>query len=548
MPAGPVTTTAVRWDGGFILAGGEIKPRVRTTQSWKLTPVSIKKDFGVVNFITLAVYLAAMVGVGYFFSFRNKNTDDFFRGGKQINKTLAGLSMFATLLSSICFIAVPAKAYATDLVFLLLSLPILAITPFTIKYVLPFFRQIDAVSAYEYLEKRFNIEVRLFCSLLFAVFQVGRMAIVLYLPALALAAVTPLSEIQCVLIMGVISTLYCTMGGIIAVVWTDSIQSVILLGTAVASFILIIANVDGGFAGFVSIANTEHKLHMINWDWSTTSFTTTAFWVVILGGIGQLIVPYSSDQAVVQRYMVTPTQKQAAGAIWINGILSFLAAILFFVLGTALFVFYKENPELLDPTFKTDAIFPQFISHQMPVGLAGMVIAGIFAAAQSTISTSINSVSSTITTDIIRRFNLVKTERGYLRTARVLTLLLGMLGTASALLLVISDIRSAYEVFLVTVMGLFGGIMCGLFMLGIFTRHTTGLGALLGALLGAVALFLLQKFTPMCGVLNAIAGVVLCFTIGSIVSLVLPRQKKPIEGLTVFDAVIGKKSSEDKIR
>ena len=141
-----------------------------------------------------------MVGVGAFFAFRNKSSDDFFRGGQRVPWFVAGLSIFATMLSSITFLAIPAKAYMTDWVFLLVNMMVVAVTPFVISYFLPFFRKIDATSAYEYLEKRFNRFVRLFASASFILFQIGRMAVVMYLPALALAAITPLTEIQCILI------------------------------------------------------------------------------------------------------------------------------------------------------------------------------------------------------------------------------------------------------------------------------------------------------------------------------------------------------------
>ena len=535
-PANQFVTIPVKWGDSIVLASGEISPRVRTPKIWKINSVATKKSFGIINLSTLIIYLAAMVGVGYYFSFRNKNTDDFFRGGQRVHWLIAALSIFATMLSSIAFIAIPAKAYATNWVFIFQIIPLLLVAPIVIKKILPFFRKVDAVSAYEYLEKRFNVLVRLFASLSFTLFHVGRMSIVLYLPALALSAITPMNEVECVLIMGVISTVYCTMGGIEAVVWTDAIQTVILLGAILLSLVLIVFRIEGGLSQLLTVAMHEQKFHMINWDWSMSSYATTAFWVVILGGFGQQLVSYSSDQAVVQRYMVTSTEKKAAKSIWTNTALSLIAAILVFCLGTALFVFYKENPQQLDPTFKTDAIFPLFMARQLPVGVAGFVIAGVFAAAQSTISTSLNSISSTITADFVRRFNLVKSEKGYLNIARILTFLFGCFGTGFAILLVLSDVVSMWEFFM-KVLGLFGGSMCGLFLLGIFTTRTTAWGALLGALVGAGGLFIVQSFTGANGLLYAFIGTLLCCVFGYIFSLFFPKDKKSIEGLTIHSVL-----------
>jgi len=245
IPLNHVTTTAVRWGSDpvndpIIIPTGEIRPRVRSAKVWQVLPVKSTGHFGIIDFSTIGIYLAAMIGVGVFFSFRNKNSDDFFRGGQRVPWFVAGLSIFATMLSSITFIAIPAKAYATDWVYFMYNMTAIAITPLVILFFLPFFRKIDATSAYEYLEKRFNRPARLFASTSFIILQIGRMAVVMYLSALALAAITPMTEHQCILLMGILSIIYCTMGGLEAVVWTDTIQTFVLLGGALISFALIV--------------------------------------------------------------------------------------------------------------------------------------------------------------------------------------------------------------------------------------------------------------------------------------------------------------------
>ena len=537
MPANHVTTTAVRWGSDpvndpIIIASGEVRPRVRSPKIWSVLPIKSNKTFGLIDFSVIGVYLALMIGVGVFFSFRNKNSDDFFRGGQRIPWFVAGLSIFATMLSSITFIAIPAKAFMTDWVYFLMNMTAVLVAPFVIWLFLPFFRKIDATSAYEYLEKRFNRFVRLFASASFILFQIGRMAIVMYLPALALAAITPLTEVQCILMMGVLSIIYCTMGGLEAVVWTDTIQSFVLLGGALLCLLLIVFQVDGGFGGFVSTAVADSKFHIVNWDFSSMSFATTALWVIVLGGIGQSLVPYTSDMAVVQRYMSVPSLQHARRAIWTNAVAVIPASILFFGVGTALFVFYKNNPERLDPTFKNDAIFPLFIARELPVGIAGLVVAGVFAAAQSTISTSMNSTSTAFVTDFVRPFNIVKTEKGYLQLARIMTLALGCLGTALAILFASSDIKSLWDMFM-KILGLLGGSMCGLFCLGIFTTRTNGAGAIIGALAGAAGLYWVQKYTDVHLLLYATVGIVFCIITGYAASFIFPGACGSIKGLTI---------------
>lgn len=538
IPANHVTTTAVRWGNDtindpIILASGEIRPRVRTPHVWRVQPVPSAKHFGLVDFSTLGLYLSAMIGIGVFFSFRNKNTDDFCRGGQRVPWFVAGMSIFATMLSSITFMAIPAKSYATDWVYFLVNMAVIAITPLVVFLFLPFFRKIDATSAYEYLEMRFNRFARLFASGSFVLFQIGRMAVVLYLPALALAAITPMSEKQSILLMGGLSIVYCALGGLEAVVWTDTIQSFVLLGGALLSIALITMQVDGGVAGALATAAAHDKFHLVNFDFSARSYATTALWVVALGGLAQSLVPYSSDMAVVQRYMAVSDIGRAKKAIWTNAIAVVPASLLFFGVGTALFVFYRQYPERLDPTFKTDAIFPLFIARELPAGIAGLVVAGIFAAAQSTISTSMNSISTALVADFARPLRWMRTERAYLLLARFLTVLMGTVGTLLALNFASSNIKSLWDQFMM-ILGLFGGSMCGLFCLGIFTTRANGPGAVIGALAGAAGLFMVQRHTNVHLLLYAFVGVSICIIAGYLCSFAFRPVKQSIEGLTIY--------------
>lgn len=520
MPQNQVTTHAVTWGDRTILASGEVRPRVRTKSVWMIEPHKSVPTFAAGNWVAIVLYLGVVMGIGFFFSKRNKNTNDFFRGGQRIPAWVAGLSIFATLLSSITFIALPARAFATDWVYMLINAGILICAPLVVFRVIPFFRSINATSAYEYLERRFNLAIRLFASASFVLFQIGRMAIVMYLPALALAAITPLSLEGCILVMGVLSIAYCTMGGLEAVVWTDAVQAIVLIGGALLSFGVMVSGLDGGFGELKAVAMADQKLRWADFDWSSTSYMTSAFWVIVLGGLGSSLVPYSSDQAVVQRYVSTPTQKKAQSAVWLNAVMSGIATILFFGLGTALYAFYKSRPESIDPTFKTDSIFPLFISRELPVGVAGIVIAAVFAAAQSTISTSMNSTATSIVTDFFRRLGWKGSEKEYLRLARILTMVLGGLGTLFALILAWGDIESAWKTFL-TIIGFVMGPLCGIFLLGMFTKRGNAKGAVVGACLGVAVLVWARYFTPMNGLLYAPLGIATAFVAGLLGSVVL---------------------------
>jgi len=322
------------------------------------------------------------------------------------------------------------------------------------------------------------------------------------------------------------------MGGVEAVVWTDTIQTFVLLGGAMLCVVLMILGSDGGLGELLQNASGDEKLHLFNLHWDPTS-ASLALWVVIIGAIGQNVSSYTADQAVVQRYMTTPDIKRAAGSIWTAALLSVPASWLFFFLGTALWGFYRAHPEKLDPTFTTDQIFPLFISREMPVGVAGLIVAGIFAAAQSTISTSMNSTSTAVVTDFMRPFRLLKTERGYLHWARFLTFALGTAGTLLGLLFVDPNIKSLFDEFL-KVVGLFMGVLGGLFGLGVLTRRASGGGALLGAVGGATVVLLVERFTDISGYLYAAIGITGCVLLGYLASFVLPGQNRDLTGLTVY--------------
>ena len=530
-PANHVTTIAVRWNDAIVIPSGEIRPRVRSPKIWQVRVKPQAIEFGWINYGVLFGYLLGMVGVGVYFANKNKSTDDFFRGGKQVVWWAAGCSIFATMLSSLTYTGVPAKAFAQDWVYAVGNFMIPLVAFLAVYVALPFYRRIDATSAYEYLEKRFNRGVRLFASASFATFHVFRMAVVMSLTGLALAVATPLTPIQSVLLMGTLSILYCAMGGIEAVIWTDTIQTVVLLGGAVVALVLLVVGVDGGAVGLADEAIRSGKFNIANAHWDVTS-SQIALWVIIVGGIAQNVSSYTADQAVVQRYMTTATQDLAARSIWTNAVLTIPATFLFFGIGTALFAFYHSHPERLDPTITTDQMFPLFIAHEMPVGLTGLIVAGIFAAAQSTVSTSMNSTATTIVTDFIKPIGLVQNDRAMLWAARCLTVATGIVGTWVGVLFVDPEIRSLFDQF-IKVIGLFMGVLGGLFLLGTMTRRATGFGAMVGAVVGAFVMFAVWRYTAVNGYLYSAVGITVCFLAGYVASLAGPATQRDLTGLTL---------------
>lgn len=525
----PVTTPIVRWGGRFVLPSGEIRPGVRTSRVLVADAVVPAPGFGVLNAAVVVVYLGALLLMGVYFSRREKTTGDFFLGGRRVPWWAAGISIFGTQLSAITFLAIPAKTFATDWVYFIQNMGIIAIAPIVVWMYIPFFRRLDLTTAYEYLEHRFHLVVRLFGAASFVAFQLARMGIVMFLPALALAAVTGMDIVVCIVAMGVLCTVYTVLGGIEAVIWTDVLQVIVLLGGALVALVIIVLDVDGGVRGVIDVAAGEDKLRMVqlSWDW-----TGPALGVILLGAVFNNLVPYSSDQAVVQRYLTTRDEKRAGRAVWAGALLAVPASILFFGVGTALFVFYQQHPDRLNPLGPPDQVFAWFIVQELPVGLAGLVVAGVFAAAMSSLDSSMNSISAVITTDVVKRFSSRRDDGSLLSLARWITLGLGVGGTVTAVLMSQFEVKSLWDAFLGYV-GLLGGTMAGLFALGIISTRASAPGAVAGALAAVAALIYVKTSTDLSGLLYAAVGMVTCVVVGYVASLLLPTPPRGVEGLTI---------------
>ncbi len=529
LPYGVAGTTAVPWQQGIAVPSGELRPGVRTPKVVLGEAKPFRSRIGLLDYAAIGGYLAALVVVGFCFARREKTCSDFFLGSHRIPWWAAGLSLLATQVSSIGFMAVPAKSYATNWAYLVGVATWFLVVPLVNRAYIPFFRRLNVTSAYEYLELRFHLAVRLFGTVVYSLLQMGRMAIVLYLPALALSTVTGIDTTVCILIMGLLCTAYTVAGGIEAVIWTDVVQACVLIGGALLCVVIVMADI-GGPSRFFRIATADDKFQLasINWD-----YTSATLWVIVVGNFFTRLGNLTSDQAVVQRYLTTPDELTARRALWTDVITSIPWAVIVFLLGTALYVFYKLNPGMLDPTLDTDAVVPLFVSQRIPPGLAGLIIAAVFAAAMSSFDSSIHSVATIWTTDGIARFWPNSSDKTRLRWARGLTLLLGLLGTGSALWMTTMDIDSVWDQFWILV-GLFIGGLTGLFVLGIFTRRTSASGALIGAVCSAAVLWYVVHYTEIHFFLYSAIGCMTCCGVGYLISLRKPHSKR-LESLTVFD-------------
>lgn len=481
-------------------------------------PGSSDSAFGMANWAVLILYFAVLMGMGIYFVRREKGVDDFFKGGGRIPWWAAGMSIYATMISAITYLAIPAQVYATDWTYYPMLWMALLVCVLVVRYYLPYFRRSGAVSAYAILEERFNVATRLMASALFCAFMVARMALVMYLPSLALSAVTGIDIGLCIVLMGLVTVAYCTMGGVEAVVWGDVVQGFILVGGAVFAALYLWGNTEGGFAGAWKIAVDDDKMRLFVWS---LDYRRVTFWVAILGGgIANNLISYTSDQSVIQRYMSTRDERSAGRSLFMNGFMNIFVSVVFYFIGTGLYTFYKSHPTSLDADLlHTDAIFPYFMSNQMPAGVAGLLIAAVFAATMSTVSGNINSVSTVISIDFVQRLCPKITDRALLRVARWASFMSGTMGLCIALLMTTWNIASSLDYFN-TVLGLLTSGLGGLFVMAVFVPRIKGKAALTGFVAGEAVVFLLFLYTDVNFFLFGGIGIVVSIFVAWLASFV----------------------------
>ena len=467
------------------------------------------------DILVIVIYFLLISGLGYYYSKRQKNTEDFFRGGQRIPFWAAGISIFGTALSPITFMAIPAKTYSTDWSYFLLNMSIFLSLPLVILLFIPYYRQKKLNTPYEYLEIRFSSIIRLLGSCCFILYQIGRIGVILFLPSIALNLVTGVDIFLCIALMGGVSLIYTLMGGIEAVIWTDVVQVFVLMGGVSLSLILIIIDTENGFSGIIEQAKIYGKFNAFD---LTFSLKEPTVWVMLFGGFFINLTTYGTDHTMVQRYLVTPTQKEAQKSLWIGALLTIPATFIFFFMGTALFVFYQINPSALNNNFiNNDAIFPWYIVSQLPGGVSGILIAAIFAAAMSSLSSSMNSGAASFSADVYDRYGFVW-HKDPLKMARWTTLCIGMMGILFALFMATADIKSLWDQFN-KILGLIFGSLGGVFMLGLLTKKANTKGVLIGIVVSFTIQLIISFQQSVHLLMYAATGMISCFISGYFGSL-----------------------------
>ena len=518
----PVTTNLVKDPhGDIVMTSGEVAPGVRTPILYKASLKSSIHHLSIVDYMVIAFYFLALLFIGWHFSKRQKSSEDYFKGGGRIPWFVVGLSIFGTALSAITFMSMPAKAFSTDWSYMFYNAGIILVVPIIVLLFIPYYRKLNVTTAYEYLEVRFNSAVRVICSAAFILFQVGRMAVILLLPSIALNIVTGVNIYLCVGAMGIFSLLYTMMGGVEAVAWTDALQVIVLIGAAITVLVLACVHLPNGLGSSISATCAAGKFNL-----GSTAFDLrqSTLWTVLIATVFTNITTYGTDQTIVQRYLTTKTVKEARKSVYVNAIMTVPVTILFFLVGTAIWAFYHFSPGALSMSVQNqDAILPWFISTQLPSGVIGLVIAGIFAAAMSTLSGSMNSAATAFVTDIYSKIRPSSAQDGEkkLMLARIVTLLVGIIGIAFAFMMATWEIKSLWDEF-AKLLGILLGGLGGLFLLGFITKRANSFGAICGIIASIIVQILVINGGYVNLLLYSTTGFISCFVVGYLASLLAP--------------------------
>jgi len=431
-----------------------------------------------IDSVIIVIYIAATTAFGAWFVKRSGDMKGFTLAGKILPGWAIGLSLMATYLSSISFLANPGKSYASDWRPFVFSLTLPIAIMIATKWFIPLYRNKVQTTAYEYLEQRFALWARLYMGAAYILLQIGRFAVVLYLTALALSALLEVDIKVLILGLGVLTVIYTLLGGFAAVIWTDVVQAVVLFLGGLLCLYLLLSNMPGGLEQFIVVSAREHKFALGSMDFD---FIVQGFWVIFIFGIVENLKNFSVDQNYIQRFLSASSEAEAKKALWLGGLLYIPVSALFFLIGTVLFVYYLNVPAGTLPA-KADQIFPYFIVHELPVGMVGLVIAGVLAAGMSTLDSSLNSSATVFTIDFYKRvLRPDADDHSQLRIIRLTTAFLGIIATLASLSMI--NAKTALDVWW-EMSAIFGGGMLGLFLSAILMPKLNSRQAMVAVITG----------------------------------------------------------------
>ncbi len=469
------------------------------------------KNLPLIDIAIIVIYLVAMLLAGVWFSRKNKSSEQFTKASGMIPGWAVGISLYATFLSSNTFLGVPGKAFGANWNSFVFSLSMPLAAWVAVKYFVPFYRTIGGISAYTHLEHRFGAWARTYAVVCFLLTQLARMGSIFFGIALSLQALTGFDMTSIMVITGVCIVIYTVMGGMEAVVWTEVVQGILLTFGGLLVLYLVVGHIEGGLSGMIGIGMADGKFSLGSFD---MDFVGPSFWVILLYGFFINLNNFGMDQNYVQRYHTATSAKEAAKSVWLCVKIYLPISLLFFIIGSALYAYYAQSPALTETirlqaaaerlpagaspmeisTLATtlraedygDKVMPHFMVNMVPVGLLGLVISAILAAAMSTISSGMNASATVFTEDVYKRYvRPQSTNKQTLRVLFIATGVFGVLGMVAGIGMI--GVTSILDVWW-ELSGIFAGGMLGLFLLGLISKKARNSDAVIAVIAGVLAI------------------------------------------------------------
>lgn len=473
----------------------------------------------IIDIIVFLLFTGGVVAFGCSFFKKKGTSEEFTSAGRSLPGWVVGMSIFATYVSSISYLGYPGKAFSGDWNAFAFSLSIPIASYFAARYFVPFYRSQDSISAYSFLENRFGPWARIYASSCYLLTQIARTGSILYLLALPMNVLLGWHIQTIIVVTSVAIVLYSMLGGMKAVIWTEAIQGIILIGGALVCMFILLFDMPGGPVQTFSIAMEDGKFSLGSFG---SSLSESTFWVCLIYGIFTNLQNYGIDQSYVQRYHTAKNEKEAKFSALFGGYLFIPVSAVFFMIGTGLYAFYKVHPGILPDGVGADYVFPFFIVNELPVGLTGLLIASIFAAGMSTIATSVTSSSTIILTDYYQRFRKHAGNR-----ERMLVLKLSSVGVGVAGILVafaFMSVQSALDAWW-ALASIFSGGMLGLFLLGYISRKARNFDAVLGVVCGVILVCWIVISPFVHANLAIVFGTLLIFLVGFLSANLLNKRR-----------------------
>jgi SSS family transporter len=472
-------------------------------------------DFGI-----LVAYLAGTVAFGAWFSRSHRSVKDYFVSSHRVPWWAIAGSIVATETSTVTFISVPGYAFANDFTFMQLVIGYMIGRVVVVLVFIPAYFRGELLTVYQLLGQRFGVAVKRFAAGLFLLTRTLADGFRLFATGLVLAALLIASPqarasaagwvpwvepatavlVVSVLVIGLATIAYTYLGGMSAVIWTDVVQLGVYLAGALVAFVVLLHRIPGGWAEVAAVGQATGHFEWFDFTWDVTRSYT--FWSGVIGGAFLTTATHGTDQLMVQRYLCSSTPRQATVAVLASGVVVFLQFILFLSIGTMLFTYYSMHAPGEAAAFApagrvlTDRVFPGFIVSHMPVGVVGLVLAAVFAAAMSTLSSSLNSSSAAAMADFYMPLTGgARPDTHYLRVSRLFTAAWGALQIAVALLAIELSSRVVDEV--LGIASFTNGVILGVFLLGTFTQSVRQRAAFAGIVAGTTVMLAVKLLTAV---------------------------------------------------